>query len=737
MSAALVDRHAEISTQAPIAPPSPSATASDGDPIPGLEDRSVADEALIEPVESLAATIEPELANAPPEIQSQLETWADLHGLSTTLDEATREVIAMQAAVSLLLKATLYEWHHRRSELPALSGDTRAAFQAAASQLGNSAFDECVLDDIISLTDSSDRDIVVDERTRLMDSTQPAEDIGWLYEAVVPREHRQTLGQFRTSPALADLVQSWATSGGDRVLDPGVGAGSLSSPLHPDWDLSTEPDHVDGVDRSPLSVLMSTTALTLLGQSHDPYQADFFDLQPDDLREPVNAIVANPPFAQGSSLRASYKQRVNAYFEDVTGIEISAQSPLYAYFMFHARTAFLSVGERAGFVTPWNFLATQYGTALKAFLRETCSIEAFVKFDTDVHQSFSNADTTTLVTCVEARAEADSPGTTRFIRVEADVDEGTIREAIRDGQQGATEWGYINVVEQDQLSPAANWQTRFNPVPIDTNSLPTLSEFCSVNVGKSCGKVGFFCLAQSDVTEYGIDAEHLSLLVRKPSIVDGYDFTDDDWTALRAADNPVWLLDPDELPSVPRSVHEYSAQVEAGTASPQNNEGLHAYLWDGVAEGNLTGVKALDRRTYWYRPVRQPAPRVVVQYCARDEFRFILNETDARILNSAYGLYDVTLDDQELKAVLAYLHSSVGQQVIQRVAGARQGDLSGFGVTDLRDLPVIDPRELDDETVAELADAFDNLCTAARCDGDTEGVRGRIETVLQRGTDIQ
>ncbi|MDL0135003.1 N-6 DNA methylase [Halobacterium salinarum] len=733
MSAMLVDRHAEISNQAPVAPPSPPATTSAGDPIPGLEDRSVADEALIEPVESLAATIKSELANAPPEIQSQLETWADLHGLSSASDNTIREVIATQAAVYLLLQSTLYEWHHQRDNLPALAEDTQAAFREAGNRISSPAFDWCVLDDVISLAAPSERDVVVDERTRLFESTQPSEDIGRLYEAVVPREHRQTLGQFRTPPALADLVQSWATSGGDRVLDPGIGAGALSSPLHPDWELSTEPDHVHGVDRSPLSVLMSTTALTLLDQPHAPCQADFFDLQPTDLREPVNAIVANPPFSQGSSLSRSYNQRVNAHVEDMTGIEISSQSPLYAYFIFYART-FLSAGERAAFITPWNFLSKQYGTDLKAFLRETYSIKAIVKFDKDVRQSFGNADTTTLATFVEARSETDSPGETRFIRVDEDVDEGTIREAMRDGQQGATDWGYINVEEQTELAPADNWQSLFKSGSIDTSGLPALSELCSIHTETTTGAVKFFCLTQDEVDEYGISPEHLTEVIKRPEHVDGYDFTPDDQTALQASDKPAWLLNLDEEFPIPGTVEECSAQIEAGTLSLQNNEGLYAYLQDGIPEYGLTDSGTLEEREQWYRLEDQDSPRVLFQFAGRDEFRSILNKTETNVLSSFYGLYmeeeDGGLDEIELKALLAYLNGPVGQQILQGLASPRQGDLLGINVTDLRDCPVIDPRELPDETVTELADAFDDLCTAARRDGNTDAVREDIDAVI-------
>jgi hypothetical protein len=222
----------------------------------------------------------------------------------------------------------------------------------------------------------------------------------------------------------------------------------------------------------------------------------------------------------------------------------------------------------------------------------------------------------------------------------------------------------------------------------------------------------------------------LSPLLRKPSLIEGYDFTPDDWNALQAAGKPVWVLTP-EVPSIPESVHDYISQIEANT-QPSTEEGVRAYLRDGVVEYDLAEVNAVAQRSTWYRPRQRPVPRVVVQYAGRGELRFILNETDARILNSAYGLYDVSLTETELKAVLAYLHSTIGQQVLEQITGARHGDLQGFGVTDLQDLPVIDPRRGDEQTVAALADGFDDLRRAAHDEADRMAARSQIEAVLHK-----
>jgi adenine-specific DNA-methyltransferase len=98
---------------------------------------------------------------------------------------------------------------------------------------------------------------------------------------------------------------------------------------------------------------------------------------------------------------------------------------------------------------------------------------------------------------------------------------------------------------------------------------------------------------------------------------------------------------------------------------------------------------------------------------------------------------NVSVDETDLKAVLAYLNSRVGQQVVQQRTRLRADGYESLGVRALKNLPVIDPRELDNETVVKLAEPFDDLRAAARRDGDTETVRKSIDALLESWTDLQ
>ncbi|GGL64579.1 hypothetical protein GCM10009039_23120 [Halocalculus aciditolerans] len=691
-------------------------------------------EELVDDIQLAASTITPSFDTELSEsLRTRVEAWCDLHGFDTFETGTVQRTVARHAVLSVLLKAALYEWYQHRGDVPPLSETIQQAFRNASERTDNPAFDTFVLDDIAELADETVLASVVTHRDRLLYSNQPAADIGRIYAAVTPSEYRQSLGQFRTPPEIAEAMQSWAARGDCHLLDPGMGAGILSSSYHPRWVLNTEPAHVNGIDRSPLSLVMGATALTLSGQANKPQTSDFLDVRPDDLQRDVEGVVCNPPYTSGDALPKQYKDRINANIEESTGIEISARSPLYTYFLYHARS-FLSSGDRAAFLTPDSFLTRAYGTSLKQFLLDEFSIKALVQFNPDGDSVFEDAQVTALLSFLETSATGEE-SLTRFIRVDESVDASTLRDAVRNGDQGETEWGTINHVPQADLADRENWAALFAPCDVDTSALTSLNELATIHRGKSTGDVNFFCLTRNDVDEYGISEEHLSRLIRQPAVVTGYDFTAEDWENLRGAGEEVWLLDPDELPKIKNCQYDFEHQVLFDPDSlPRNSDdevlNIVSYLRESVHKSLRANV--IDKRQYWYRPRRQPSPQVLVQDAGRDGFRFVLNETSARNINNFRGFFDVHLDETELKALLAYLNSPVAARVIQTQTQTQQGGYEKLSISALHGLPVIDPTSLANPIVTTLADLFDELRETARNDGDCEAVLHRLDSVLQQ-----
>lgn len=699
-----------------------------------LREHAVDTNRLSQLIASAATDIKPVLLERDRSLDARLNAWCSLHGYDRH-DSDTHRILAAQAAFAILLKATLYEWYYQRGVVPELSDNIRAAFQLADQRVDSDVFEEDVLDEVVWAAEDLDLQELIAARDRLLASTQPAVDIWTLYEAVLAGDHSETLGQFRTPEAFARLMRLWATRDHDTVLDPGMGAASLSTPTHPDWEVDTDPTYVDGVDRSPLAALMGAVAQTVAGQSHNVHVTDFLAVSPADLNRDVDAVVCNPPYTRHQALPAEYKAARNTAAEALTGLEIPRTSPLYAYFYYHLRQ-FLDVGDRAAVLTAHHFFTRDYGEPLKQFLVREFDVNAFLMTDPNDDSIFSNAATTGVVAFLEATDDtADT--VTRFIRVDEDPGVHTLLDAVRNGEQGDTAWGFINCVEQTHLEPAQKWHF-FDPVDVETAMLTAFSDLAEIRRGLQTGDNDFFCLSQAAVESWEIDTQFLSRLVPKPRDVDGYDIYAADWSEYSEQGRATWLLyHLDCLDDVPKTTYDREvgrADWRATELQTESPPAVGAYLRHGLTDHeSLPTRKTVHDRSPWYRVERgEPAP-ILIPPMTRSGFRAIYNATDARHTNSYYGVYpESTIDTPARKALLAYLNSNFVDEVVAGHKRTYAGGLDKVEPGDVADLPVIDPRTLPDDVVATLAECFDALRQAARRDADESRVLARIDSVLQR-----
>jgi hypothetical protein len=264
-----------------------------------------------------------------------------------------------------------------------------------------------------------------------------------------------------------------------------------------------------------------------------------------------------------------------------------------------------------------------------------------------------------------------------------------------------------------------------------------------VTRGLSTGENDFFCRTQAEVDQWGLQEKHLSRLVWSPKNVDGYDLRADDWEQQRDNGSEVWLLyyldDVTGVPeTIPDTVSKRADRFESVTDELDATDGCRAtvaeYLWSGLTDHEtLTERTILQARSPWYRVERrEPAP-ILVPCMRRGDFRAVLNEANVRYLNNFRGIYpDATIDKTEIKALLAYLNSDFVGTVVRQHERTYAGGLDKVEPGDLENIPVIDPRELRDDVVDNLAAAFDELRDVAQRDEDEQVVLDWIDSILQQ-----
>lgn len=67
-------------------------------------------------------------------LRKRVEEWCDLHGLDSFETETVQRTVARHAVLSVLLRATLYEWYQCRGVVPPLSDAIQHAVQNAREQ---------------------------------------------------------------------------------------------------------------------------------------------------------------------------------------------------------------------------------------------------------------------------------------------------------------------------------------------------------------------------------------------------------------------------------------------------------------------------------------------------------------------------------------------------------------------------------------------------------------------------
>jgi hypothetical protein len=279
----------------------------------------------------------------------------------------------------------------------------------------------------------------------------------------------------------------------------------------------------------------------------------------------------------------------------------------------------------------------------------------------------------------------------------------------------------------------------FDPIDVETSSrLTPLSELADVRRGLQTGENDFFCLTQETVDAWGIDPQFLERMVPKPEYVKGYDVRSDDWKYCRDNERPTWLLyHTDPVEGVPATTYDAEARRAKWSETTPTEEpafSVAEYLRHGLTEHpTLSTRSTVHRREPWYRVERGDIAPILIAPMSRSGFRFLLNETDARHLNSYYGVYpDPAIGQAGQKAMIAYLNSTFVNQIIAQEQHTLSGGLKKLEPGDVKGIPTIDPRELHDDIVYMLADAFDDLRAAAHNGKNEREIINRIDSLLKR-----
>ncbi|ELK55773.1 type i restriction-modification system methyltransferase subunit [Haloferax sp. BAB-2207] len=489
-----------------------------------------------------------------------------------------------------------------------------------------------------------------------------------VYECLFVQDARRDLGQFATPNYISEILAKWAIDDADdTVLDPGVGAGMLSSAavMEKTQRGADKPlQDIRANDIDELAVSMAAVSLKLVDGPGSPVleRGNFLEFEAHDWTEnghvqtqPVDAVVANPPYSRSQAMDTAVKAQANRVVSGETGINFHGKSPLYVYFLAHA-AQFVADGGRLAFIIPSGFMETEFGVPFKQYLLDRFRVEAIVQLDED-DNTFRGVRTTTSLLFLEYEQAPEDHETT-FINLPSWPEVDSVNELLEiDFAEDSDEDRYRVDLLQSLLSPDDNWQHYFSPTETsEIDGLGNFTDIATIKRGIATGNNDIFCLNRDDLVDHDIPDRFLRPIIKSAQDIPGYEITREDWEGWRDQGKDVWLL------------YAYEDDEKLTDQGP-----LKEFL--SYAEETFDTDRVLfDRRNPWYCvDKRDPAP-ILAKYMSRTGSQFIYNDDDLLTLNNFHNIDPNFEDDEDrTKALLAYLNSNIVRKEISKVSRSYSG----------------------------------------------------------------
>lgn len=349
------------------------------------------------------------------------------------------------------------------------------------------------------------------------------EQIGYIYEELIPPEERHQLGQFYTPPWVCEFITRWCIRGPeDLVFDPGVDSGgfllkayeelrrqkvgetvasAVPSHIHEKileqlyaLDINSFPAHLTAIGLSFRNVIAPSTKINVI-------PADFFSIMPKqevltpytvktvvgDIRRrfiipAMDAVVGNPPYTRWIEIPTNtqelIKQRLGNTMKKyglTPQVSRGIEPGIYTYWIMHATSFLKEEGGRLGMIISNTWLQTDYGIGFGNFLLDHFRIKAIIDLALKL---FKGALITTCIVLAEREKDEAKrlENSVAFIHIPDEVesedigDIGALLEAV---ETGSSEKFNVILVKQRDIPRDMKWIGLFSKT-IDISTHPLM-----------------------------------------------------------------------------------------------------------------------------------------------------------------------------------------------------------------------------------------------------------------------
>ncbi len=597
---------------------------------------------------------------------------------------------------------------------------------------------------------------------------------GYIYEELIPPSERHQLGQFYTPPAICELISKWAIrSPEDLILDPGVGSGGfllwayrvllkyktgrdvlpVSKPVHERIlkqlyaiDINPFPAHLTAVNLAMRDIRAPSTEMNILVD-------DFFNAEPDKfyvvkhmtpkgelkrtivLRANFDVIIGNPPYTRWTEIPERTRKRILDLHKDeirkyklTPQVERGIEPGIYVYWIMHA-TKFLKNGGRLGMIISNSWLQTDYGINFGNFLLDNFKVIAVIDFSSRLFRI------PLIATCVillekEKDPEKRIKNQIKFIYVDRELNIEKILDAVSNPDEHPEL--ITATVEQGSIPRDRKWirlmfqvDDLLNLIRQRTIRMGDLFETSRGNIiwsrwalthGKrpDLGSNLFFYLTKGRVEEWKL-YEYVRPVVTSSRYTKWFTFTEKDWKHLEESGIAAYVFICSKRKSeLPQNVKDYIRWGETECVIKGGKKAHQALASQERAKHTELFCDWYDLRGIIEVPIFTP---YYSQYMHRFSMAGFPLAFDPDFI---CFIPHQKLTETELKALLAYLNSSFSSLFIESHGRTTGGGMVALEASQASEIPILDVRTLNEESLRRLSDLFDQLEDEARKLGGAE-----------------
>jgi len=494
-----------------------------------------------------------------------------------------------------------------------------------------------------------------------------------------------------------------------------------------------------------------------------------------------DVVMGNPPYTRWveipeptqNAIRDKLKELMRRYGltpQLARGIEPG----IYTYWIMHA-TKFLKPNGRLGMIISNLWMQTDYGVNFGQFLLDNYKIRAVVDFTLRLFTALIS----TCVILMEREEDASKRAENEivFIHVPGTVETIEVDEILKTIEEKKSEKLYVRTVKQKDIPRDEKWIKVFfgveevfkHPLMVKLGELfePSygnakylvLTSQGTVRGVRNLGASEFAYLSPSKVKQFKLERfsypnAPLDQAIVYPAITSARDpvyftFREEDWRELYNRDRECYMFichkPRDKLPKEVLDYIRWGEPIcpECGKRIVRREGNIfvceknHKIPLNAKCITMLRGtrgggrfanetesakVRANERRYFygWYDLGGVEKATIFAVYQARYKSRFTLCEFPVAMYHALIALIpkpELSLDENKLKALLAYLNSSFCQYYIETHGRYIAKGPIALEVSVARDMPILDIRKLNDEQTSRLASLFDRLESEARCIG--------------------